>query len=40
MVYRDKGFRKYQYTTNPEWVGGTYVSPGIGGSRSGGIMVF
>ena len=38
VVYRDKNFRKYQYTTNPEWVGGTYVSPGIGGSRSGGII--
>ncbi|MBW2181059.1 MAG: aminotransferase class V-fold PLP-dependent enzyme [Deltaproteobacteria bacterium] len=38
VVYRDKSFRKYQYTTNPEWVGGTYVSPGIGGSRSGGII--
>jgi sphinganine-1-phosphate aldolase len=38
VLYRDKAFRKYQYTTNPEWVGGTYVSPGIGGSRSGGII--
>jgi sphinganine-1-phosphate aldolase len=38
VCYRDKSFRKYQYTTNPEWVGGTYVSPGIGGSRSGGII--
>jgi len=38
VCYRDKSFRKHQYTTNPEWVGGTYVSPGIGGSRSGGII--
>lgn len=38
VLYRDKSYRKYQYTTNPEWVGGTYVSPGIGGSRSGGII--
>lgn len=38
VLYRDKSIRKYQYTTNPEWVGGTYVSPGIGGSRSGGII--
>ena len=38
VCYRDKSFRKYQYTTNPEWTGGTYVSPGIGGSRSGGII--
>ncbi|MCP4693707.1 MAG: aminotransferase class V-fold PLP-dependent enzyme [Desulfobacterales bacterium] len=38
VVYRDKSFRKYQYSTSPEWVGGTYVSPGIGGSRSGGII--
>jgi len=38
VVYRDKSFRKYQYFATPEWVGGTYVSPGIGGSRSGGII--
>lgn len=38
VLYRDKSIRQYQYTTDPAWVGGTYVSPGIGGSRSGGII--
>jgi len=38
VVYRDKSIRKYQYSASPEWVGGTYVSPGIGGSRSGGLI--
>ncbi len=38
IAYRDKGFRKYQYFADPDWIGGMYISPGIGGSRSGGIM--
>ncbi|MCP4753673.1 MAG: hypothetical protein GY866_22545, partial [Proteobacteria bacterium] len=38
VAYRDKSYRKYQYYTETEWKGGLYVSPGIGGSRSGGII--
>jgi sphinganine-1-phosphate aldolase len=37
-AYRDKSYRKYQYFTDTEWKGGTYVSPGLGGSRSGGLI--
>ncbi len=38
VSYRDKSYRKYQYFMTPEWKGGTYISPGINGSRSGGII--
>ena len=38
VTYRDKTYRKYQYFTQPEWKGGMYTSPGLGGSRSGGII--
>lgn len=37
-LYCDKSFRKYQYYTCTDWKGGLYVSPGIGGSRSGGLI--
>ncbi len=37
-AYRDKFFRKYQYFTSTDWKGGLYVSPGMGGSRSGGLI--
>jgi glutamate/tyrosine decarboxylase-like PLP-dependent enzyme len=38
VAYRDKSYRKYQYFAHPGWKGGMYVSPGIGGSRSGGLI--
>jgi len=38
VVYRDKSYRKYQYFAKTDWKGGMYVSPGIGGSRSGGLI--
>jgi glutamate/tyrosine decarboxylase-like PLP-dependent enzyme len=38
ILYRDQSIRKYQYFTEPGWIGGMYISPGIGGSRSGGIL--
>jgi len=37
VLYRNKNFRKYQYFTDPEWPGGTYLSPSASGSRSGGL---
>jgi glutamate/tyrosine decarboxylase-like PLP-dependent enzyme len=38
ITFRDNSYRKYQYFAHPEWKGGLYVSPGIGGSRSGGLI--
>lgn len=38
LLYRDKSFRTYQYFVWPSWQGGTYASPGLLGSRSGGIV--
>jgi sphinganine-1-phosphate aldolase len=38
LVYRDKNLRKHQYFTAPDWPGGLYISPGISGSRSGGLI--
>jgi sphinganine-1-phosphate aldolase len=37
-LYCDPSYRKYQYFTSLDWKGGLYLSPGIGGSRSGGII--
>jgi glutamate/tyrosine decarboxylase-like PLP-dependent enzyme len=37
-AYCDQSYRKYQYFTSVDWKGGLYVSPGIGGSRSGGLI--
>lgn len=37
-AYCDKSFRKYQYFTSTDWKGGLYASPGLGGSRSGGLI--
>ncbi len=38
VAYRDKSYRRYQFYTCSDWKGGMYVSPGIGGSRSGGLI--
>ena len=38
LLYRDAGLRRYQYFTHPDWPGGIYFSPGLSGSRSGGIV--
>jgi len=38
VMYRDREFRKYQYFLSPEWPGGKYFSPGLAGSRSGGLL--
>lgn len=38
LLCRDRALRRYQYFTTPEWPGGKYNSPGIAGSRSGGLL--
>ena len=38
ILYRDKSIRRYQYFFDASWSGGKYNSPGIGGSRSGGLV--
>jgi glutamate/tyrosine decarboxylase-like PLP-dependent enzyme len=38
LLYRTKHLRRYQYFTFPDWPGGLYVSPGLSGSRSGGLI--
>ncbi len=38
LLYRTPALRRYQYFTQPDWPGGIYFSPGLSGSRSGGIV--
>ena len=38
LLYRDKELRRLQYFTYPDWPGGLYLSPGLAGSRSGGLI--
>lgn len=38
LLYRTKELRKRQYFTYPDWPGGLYLSPGLAGSRSGGLI--
>ncbi len=38
VLYRDKSLRQYQYFLRPEFPGGKYFSPGLAGSRSGGLL--
>lgn len=38
LLYRDAELRRLQYFTAPDWPGGIYFSPGISGSRSGGLI--
>jgi sphinganine-1-phosphate aldolase len=38
LLYRSSDLRKYQYFTFPDWPGGIYFSPGLSGSRSGGVV--
>jgi glutamate/tyrosine decarboxylase-like PLP-dependent enzyme len=38
LLYRDKDLRKHQYFTSTNWPGGLYISPGLAGSRSGGLI--
>jgi len=38
ILYRDKEIRNYQWFAYPDWPGGIYATPTIGGSRAGGIV--
>lgn len=38
LLFRDKAYRNAQYFFLPDWSGGKYMSPGIDGSRSGGLI--
>jgi sphinganine-1-phosphate aldolase len=38
MLYRSRDLRRRQYFTYADWPGGLYASPGIAGSRSGGLI--
>jgi glutamate/tyrosine decarboxylase-like PLP-dependent enzyme len=37
-LFRDKTLRRHQYYVTTDWEGGLYCSPGMGGSRSGGLI--
>lgn len=39
LLYKNKDIRKNQYFIYPRWMGGTYPSPSIAGSRSPALMV-
>lgn len=39
LLYRDKEIRKNQYFIYPRWMGGTYPSPTIAGSRTPALLV-
>ncbi len=38
LAFRDRALREQLYFMRQEWSGGKYISPGIAGSRSGGIL--
>jgi glutamate/tyrosine decarboxylase-like PLP-dependent enzyme len=38
VAFRDKSLRQQLYFMLQEWSGGKYISPGIAGSRSGGLL--
>jgi sphinganine-1-phosphate aldolase len=38
LLYRNSALRKYQYFNYTDWPGGVYLSPGLSGSRSGGLV--
>ena len=38
LLYRDRSLRSHQWFTATEWPGGLYLSPGLAGSRSGGLI--
>ena len=38
LLFRDKAYRNAQYFQLVGWSGGKYMSPGIDGSRSGGLL--
>lgn len=38
LLYRGRELRRRQYFAAPDWPGGMYISPGMAGSRSGGLI--
>ncbi|MCE9621585.1 MAG: aminotransferase class V-fold PLP-dependent enzyme [Actinomycetia bacterium] len=38
LLYRNTDLRRLQYFIVPDWTGGLYTSPGMSGSRSGGVI--
>jgi sphinganine-1-phosphate aldolase len=38
VLFRDRALRNAQYFFQPSWSGGKYCSPGMDGSRSGGLL--
>lgn len=38
LLFRDKALRRHGYFARSDWKGGMYASPGMGGSRSGGLI--
>jgi sphinganine-1-phosphate aldolase len=38
LAFRDRRLRNYASFMQPHWSGGKYLSPGIAGSRSGGLL--
>jgi sphinganine-1-phosphate aldolase len=38
LMYRDAALRSHQWFASTDWPGGLYLSPGLAGSRSGGLI--
>jgi sphinganine-1-phosphate aldolase len=38
LAWRDQSYRQHQYYMLTDWKGGAYASPGLAGSRSGGLI--
>jgi glutamate/tyrosine decarboxylase-like PLP-dependent enzyme len=38
LAFRDRALREHLYFMQQDWSGGKYISPGIAGSRSGGLL--
>ena len=38
LIYRDAALRSRQWFSSTDWPGGLYLSPGLAGSRSGGLI--
>lgn len=38
LLFSSKEMRRFGYFTYPDWPGGIYLSPGMAGSRSGGLI--
>lgn len=38
LAWRDRSYRQHHYYLRGDWKGGAYASPGLAGSRSGGLI--